>query len=111
MNKKVLLYIGSRANYSSARSLLYAFKKHKLLEPIVVLGAAGLVDKYGNLEDLIKCSQEGNPDVQGFESSVFDGQYLTGVIDNSYLEALEAARGDGSLRQEAGALVGIHNGG
>ena len=54
MNKKVLLYIGSRANYSSARSLLYAFKKHKLLEPIVVLGAAGLVDKYGNLEDLIK---------------------------------------------------------
>ena len=51
MNKKVLLYIGSRANYSSAKSLLNAFKNHKL-EPIVVLGAAGLVDKYGNLRGI-----------------------------------------------------------
>ena len=54
MNKKVLLYIGSRANYSSARSLLKAFKSHERLDPIVILGAAGLVDKYGNLEELIK---------------------------------------------------------
>lgn len=54
MNKKVLLYIGSRANYSSAKSLLKAFKNHKKLDPIVILGAAALVDKYGNLEELIK---------------------------------------------------------
>ncbi len=54
MNKKVLLYIGSRANYSSARSLLKAFKSHERLDPIVILGAAALVDKYGNLEELIK---------------------------------------------------------
>jgi UDP-hydrolysing UDP-N-acetyl-D-glucosamine 2-epimerase len=54
MNKKVLLYIGSRANYSSARSLLKAFKSHEMLDPIVILGAAALVDKYGNLEELIK---------------------------------------------------------
>lgn len=54
MDKKVLLYIGSRANYSSARSLLKAFTNHDLIEPIVVLGAAALVDKYGNLEELIQ---------------------------------------------------------
>jgi UDP-hydrolysing UDP-N-acetyl-D-glucosamine 2-epimerase len=54
MNKKVLLYIGSRANYSSARSLLKAFKSHEMLDSIVILGAAALVDKYGNLEELIK---------------------------------------------------------
>lgn len=54
MNKKVLLYIGSRANYSSARSLLKAFKNHEMLDPKVILGAAALVDKYGNLEELIK---------------------------------------------------------
>jgi UDP-hydrolysing UDP-N-acetyl-D-glucosamine 2-epimerase len=54
MNKKVLLYIGSRANYSSAKSLLKAFKNHEKLDPIVILGAAALVDKYGNLEELIK---------------------------------------------------------
>ena len=49
-----MLYIGSRANYSSAKSLLKAFKNHKKLDPIVILGAAALVDKYGNLEELIK---------------------------------------------------------
>jgi len=54
MDKKVLLYIGSRANYSSARSLLKAFTNHDLIEPIVVLGAAALVDKYGNLEEVIQ---------------------------------------------------------
>jgi UDP-hydrolysing UDP-N-acetyl-D-glucosamine 2-epimerase len=54
MNKKVLLYIGSRANYSSARSLLSAFTEHKFIEVIVVLGAAALIDKYGSLEKLIE---------------------------------------------------------
>lgn len=54
MNKKVLLYIGSRANYSSARSLLSAFTKHKFINVIVVLGAAALIDKYGSLEKLIE---------------------------------------------------------
>ena len=53
-NKKVLVYIGSRANYSSAKSLLSAFTKHKYLEVILVLGAAALIDKYGNLEKLIQ---------------------------------------------------------
>ena len=53
MSKKVLIYIGSRANYSSARSLLKAFTEHSALEPIIILGAAGLIDKYGNLEEII----------------------------------------------------------
>ncbi len=53
MKKKILLYIGSRANYSSARSLLRSFTNNKKIEPIVVLGAAALIDKYGNLENLI----------------------------------------------------------
>jgi UDP-hydrolysing UDP-N-acetyl-D-glucosamine 2-epimerase len=51
--KKILLYIGSRANYSSARSLLQSFTDHPSLEVITVLGAAALVEKYGDLEDLI----------------------------------------------------------
>ncbi len=53
MSKKVLIYIGSRANYSSARSLLKAFTQHSALEPIIILGAAALIDKYGNLEEII----------------------------------------------------------
>ena len=53
MKKKILLYIGSRANYSSARSLLQSFTDHPSLEVVTVLGAAALVEKYGDLEDLI----------------------------------------------------------
>ena len=41
------------------------------------IGADWLV--YQDLEDLIECSREGNPEVDGFESSVFDGQYLAGT--------------------------------
>ena len=53
MKKKILQYIGSRANYSSAKSLLSSFTAHDGIEVITILGAAALVDKYGNLEELI----------------------------------------------------------
>ena len=52
MKKKILLYIGSRANYSS-QIFARSFTNNKKIEPIVVLGAAALIDKYGNLENLI----------------------------------------------------------
>ena len=77
------------------------------------IGADWLV--YQDLDDLIACSQEGNPEVDGFESSVFDGQYLTGNIDDQYLQAIEAARADGAkgrgpfLGASEGAVVGLHN--
>jgi len=77
------------------------------------IGADWLV--YQDLEDLIECSREGNPDVDGFESSVFDGQYLAGNIDDQYLQSIEAARADGAKGRgqfpgaSEGAVVGLHN--
>ena len=53
--------------------------------------------------------------MDGFESSVFDGRYLTGNIDDQYLQAIEAARADGAkgrgpyLGTSEGAIVGLHN--
>ncbi len=68
---------------------------------------------YQDLDDLFECSIEGNEDIQGFESSVFDGKYLAGTIDEAYLDSIQAARSEGSaLRQAAsqdGAVVGLHN--
>ena len=58
------------------------------------IGADWLV--YQDLEDLIECSREGNPEVDGFESSVFDGRYQAGDIDEQYLQSIEAARADGA---------------
>ncbi|MEK9919519.1 MAG: amidophosphoribosyltransferase, partial [Luminiphilus sp.] len=79
------------------------------------IGADWLV--YQDLDDLIECSREGNPDVDGFESSVFDGKYLAGNIDEHYLQAVEAARADEvkvrtrSIGVSDGAVVGLHNDG
>ncbi|MEX0305380.1 MAG: amidophosphoribosyltransferase, partial [Leisingera sp.] len=52
------------------------------------LGADALF--YQKLEDLIWAAQEGNPDIQGFDCSCFDGNYITGVTGD-YLDALESS--------------------
>ena len=54
-------------------------------------------------------------EVDGFESSVFDGRYQAGDIDEQYLQSIEAARADGAkgrgpfLGASDGAVVGLHN--
>ncbi len=57
-----------------------------------LIGADWLI--YQDLDDLIECSKEGNPDIQSFDCSVFDGKYVTGNIDQAYLEHLESNRND-----------------
>jgi len=52
------------------------------------LGADALF--YQKLEDLIWAAQEGNPDIQGFDCSCFDGNYITGVTPE-YLQMLEGS--------------------
>jgi len=53
---------------------------------------------YQDLDDLINCALEGNPNIERFDCSVFDGHYVTGDIDNAYLQRLESKRGDSSMR-------------
>ncbi len=60
----------------------------------VEIGADWLV--YQDIDDLIACAREGNPDVQHFDCSVFDGRYVTGDVDSDYLEELHERRNDAS---------------
>lgn len=69
---------------------------------------------YQDLEALIECSAEGNPAVDGFDCAVFNGEYVTGDVDQAYLNRLEADRNDSSQTQRNAAegdgnLVGLHN--
>ncbi|MBD2859057.1 amidophosphoribosyltransferase [Spongiibacter sp. KMU-158] len=78
----------------------------------VEIGADWLI--YQDLEDLKSCSAEGNPNVDDFDCAVFDGQYVTGDVDQMYLDRLEADRNDNSQSQRNasvgdGALIGLHN--
>ena len=57
-----------------------------------LIGADWLI--YQDLEDLIESARKGNPAIQQFECSVFDGNYITADIDKSYLQRLEETRSD-----------------
>ncbi len=57
-----------------------------------LIGADWLI--YQDLEDLIESAKHGNPSIQQFECSVFDGKYITADIDKSYLKKLEETRSD-----------------
>ncbi len=52
--KKICVVIGSRANYSSIKSAMFAIKENKNLELQIVATASSLLDRYGSVVDLIK---------------------------------------------------------
>lgn len=56
------------------------------------IGADRLI--YTELEDLISITREGNPLIERFESSVFDGEYLTGD-EHAYLSQVALTRAEG----------------
>lgn len=56
------------------------------------IGADRLI--YQDLDDLIEAVGKGNPRIKSFDTSCFNGEYVTGDVDEAYLEALSKARDD-----------------
>lgn len=52
--RKICVLVGSRANYSSIKSAMRAIQNHPDLELQVVAGASALLDRYGQVVDLIE---------------------------------------------------------
>ena len=52
--RKVLVVIGSRANYGSIKSAMRAIKAHPALELQTVLTASSLLDRYGRMSSLVE---------------------------------------------------------
>ncbi|NOH28028.1 amidophosphoribosyltransferase [Vibrio mediterranei] len=61
------------------------------------IGADALI--YQTIPDLIEAVGLGNPDVKLFEASVFNGEYVTGDIDQTYLDFLDSLRSDDAKTQ------------
>jgi amidophosphoribosyltransferase len=57
-----------------------------------LIGADRMI--YQDLKDLVESCREGNPNITQFETSVFDGHYVTGQIDAAYLQNLDDERND-----------------
>ena len=78
-----------------------------------LIGADWLI--FQDLDELVRCSHEGNPQIDEFDCSVFSGEYVSGDVDKNYLDRLESLRNDEAQRerraaqQAAGAVVGLHN--
>ena len=63
-----------------------------------LIGADGLI--FQDLQDLIDCALEGNPELTAFDCSVFNGEYVTGDIDDAYLDRLAQSRNDGAKTEK-----------
>ncbi|MDF3126347.1 MULTISPECIES: amidophosphoribosyltransferase [Rheinheimera] len=75
-----------------------------------IIGADGLI--FQSLEDLVDAVRSENPELKRFETSVFDGVYVTNDIDQAYLNRLDAQRNEASKRKkeaELSASLDLHN--
>jgi amidophosphoribosyltransferase len=78
-----------------------------------LIGADWLI--FQDLDDLVQCSREGNPHIDEFDCSVFNGDYVSGDVDKNYLDRIEALRNDEAqcerraAQQAAEAVVDLHN--
>lgn len=97
----------------SASELIASGKTDQEVE--VLIGADWLI--YQDLKDLIAAAAEGNPKIKQFECSVFNGEYITGDVDEIYLKRLENIRSDvakalkknGENAVEANLVADLHN--
>lgn len=74
------------------------------------IGADWLV--YQDLEDLVQAARKGNPHIEHFDCSVFDGSYVTGDITPDYLDSLEVMRSDNAKDERERAdneVIDIYN--
>ena len=79
-----------------------------------LIGADWLI--YQDLDDLVASASDGNKNINNFECSVFDGNYVTGDISSDYLQRLDAMRNDSAKTQsefkfepQKEQVIGIHN--
>ncbi len=77
-----------------------------------LIGADRLI--YQDLDDLVETCREGNADITTFDCSVFDGNYITGNIDEAYLDALDSQRNDAARQLSMNLIadnevIDLHN--
>lgn len=75
----------------------------------VAIGADRVI--YQELNDLIDAVRRGNPNIKHFDTSCFSNEYITGDIDDAYLERTEALRNDNAqaARNSANSIIEMQN--
>ncbi|MDH5570436.1 MAG: amidophosphoribosyltransferase [Gammaproteobacteria bacterium] len=91
----------------AAKELIaYGRNEEEIAEAI---GADWLI--FQDLDDLVHAVKKKAKDVEGFDLSVFNGVYVTGDVDQAYLDRIEALRNDSSRKTQDSdhEVMEIHN--
>jgi amidophosphoribosyltransferase len=74
-----------------------------------LIGADWLI--YQDLDDLKDAVGGGKVKIEHFDCAVFDGQYVTGDVNEQYLDRIERARNDAakSTVERVSEIIGLHN--
>ena len=96
--KKICVVVASRANYARVKYLMKAIKSHPKLELVLILGASALLDRYGNIEEIVK--------KDGFKINklihyVVEGKNLSAQAKSTGLGMIELATSFQELQPDA----------
>ncbi|KAG0168296.1 amidophosphoribosyltransferase [Apophysomyces sp. BC1034] len=66
---------------------------------------------FQGLDDLVQSVRKFNPEIETFDTSVFDCNYVTGGVDEAYMAYIEGERSDDSRPRSSvdSESVGLHN--
>lgn len=75
----------------------------------VAIGADKMI--YQDLDDLVNAVQKGNSKITHFDTSCFNNKYITGDIDEAYLNRINKLRNDGAqtVRNSDNFIIDIQN--
>lgn len=103
MKRRVCVYIGGRANYSSAKSILSNIQAHPDLELITLVGAASVLDRYGNLIEIIEADGF-NVDYRFF--NLVEGETPLTMTKSAGLSIIETSTALDNLKPDIVLVVG-----
>jgi len=104
MNRiKVLVFVGSRANYSSIKSVMLSVKEHPELELQTVVGASALLERFGKVEDLL--IKDGFT-IDGRFYSLIEGENPVTMAKSTGLGLIEVSSVLDTLKPEFVVIVG-----
>jgi len=101
--KKVCVYIGGRANYSSSKSILRHIANHNELELQILVGTAAVLDRYNRLDLLI---EKDGFDISYKFFSMVEGETPITMTKTTGLSLIEATTALGQLSPDIVLVVG-----
>lgn len=101
--KKICVFTGSRANYSSTKTIMKSVQAHPQLDLQVVLGGAAIIDRYGNIEQMLK--DDGFP-VHAKFYMIVEGENPVTMAKSAGLGIIELATIFNNLEPDLVVVVG-----